>query len=69
MTLKLESKFPSRRTYVVKVRFDAKGESLAGRLENLVTGQRREFASGSELLTWISADLEKSAGDAAVESR
>ena len=49
MSLNSESKYPSRRAYVVKVRSDAKPGALAGRLENLVTGQSREFASGREL--------------------
>jgi len=50
MTLNPESKYPTRRAYVVKLRGDAKPGELAGRLENLVTGQSREFASGRELL-------------------
>lgn len=57
MPLNPESKYPSRRTYVVKVRSDAKPDALAGRLENLVTGQQREFASGDELLDSIADDL------------
>ena len=62
MSLNPESKYPSRRAYVVKVRSDAKPGALAGRLENLVTGQSREFASGRELLDSIASDLEASAG-------
>ena len=58
MTLDRESKYPSRRAYVVKVRSDAKPGALAGRLENLVTGRQREFASGGELLESIAIDLE-----------
>ena len=57
MTLSPESKYPSRRAYVVKVRSDANPGALAGRLENLVTGQSREFASGGELLDSIAGDL------------
>ena len=57
MTLNPESKYPSRRAYVVKVRSDAKPGALAGRLENLVTGQSREFTSGRELLDSIASDL------------
>ena len=49
MSLNPESKYPTRRTYVVKVRFDAQPDALGGRLENLVTGQQREFASGQGL--------------------
>jgi hypothetical protein len=43
---------------VVKVRGDAKPDALAGRLENLVTGRQREFASGCELLESLASDLE-----------
>ena len=58
MTFNTDSKYPTRRAYVVKVRGDANPESLAGRLENLVTGRQREFASGRELLDSIASDLE-----------
>ncbi len=58
MSLKSESKYPSRRAYVVKVSTDAKPGQLAGRVENLVTGASREFASGGELLESIAGDLE-----------
>lgn len=57
MTLNPESKYPTRRAYVLKVRGDAKPDALAGRIENLVTGQQREFASGDELLESIASDL------------
>ena len=50
MSLNPESKYPTRRAYVVKVRGDANPNALAGRLENLVTGAQREFTSGGELL-------------------
>ena len=58
MPLNPESKYPSRRAYVVKMRGDARPGELAGRMENLVTGQAREFASGRELLESIAHDLE-----------
>ena len=58
MTLNPESKYPNRRAYVLKLRGDATRESLAGRLENLVTGRQREFASADELLESIAGDLE-----------
>lgn len=61
MALSPESKYPSRRTYVVKVRSDAKAGALAGRLENLVTGRSLEFATGEELLDSLAHDL--TAGD------
>ena len=52
-----ESKYPTRRTYVVKLRADAKVGALSGRLENFVTGQQRDFTSGQELLESIASDL------------
>ena len=58
MTFKTDSNYPTRRAYVVKVRGDANPGALAGRLENLVTGRQREFASGGELLESIASDLE-----------
>ena len=58
MTFDTNSKYPTRRAYVLKVRGDAKPDALAGRLENLVTGQQCEFASGRELLESIAGDLE-----------
>jgi hypothetical protein len=64
MPLKHEPKYPTRRAYVVKVRSDATPATLAGRLENLVTGNRREFASGEELVESIASDIQ--AGDAPV---
>jgi hypothetical protein len=57
VSLNSESKYPSRRAYVVKVRSDAPVGALAGRLENLVTGTSREFGSGRELLECIASDL------------
>ena len=58
MPLNPETKFPSRRAYVLKMRGDARPDSLAGRLENLLTGRQLEFASGRELLDAIAAELE-----------
>jgi hypothetical protein len=58
MTLNPEPKYPTRRAYVVKVRADAKPDDLSGRLENVVTGERRDFASGQELLESIARDLQ-----------
>ena len=57
MTLNAKAEFPTRRAYVVKVRADAKSDALCGRVENLVTGQQREFTSGQELLESIGCDL------------
>jgi len=58
MSFNTASKYPTRRAYVVKVRGDATSDSLAGRVENLVTGQQCEFASGRELLRSIARDIE-----------
>jgi hypothetical protein len=67
MTLNPESKYPTRRTYVVKVRGDAKRDALAGRVENLVTGRQHEFASDRELIDSIAGDLEASGHERPVE--
>jgi hypothetical protein len=58
MSFNTDSKYPTRRAYVVKVRGDASPGALAGRLENLVTGRQCEFATGGELLESIATDLE-----------
>lgn len=58
MPLKSESTFPSRRTYIVKLRSDAGSAAFVGRLENLVTGGQREFVSGEELIASILHDLQ-----------
>ena len=68
MTLKSESTYPSRRTYVLKLRSDASAGALAGRLENLVTGGQREFASGHELLESIASDLGTSPAERSVDT-
>jgi hypothetical protein len=60
MTLKSETRYPSRRTYVVKVRGDAAPGALAGRLENVVTGRQCDFASDRELLESLASDLRES---------
>jgi len=70
MTLNPESKYPNRRAYVLKLRGDATPGALAGRIENLVTGRQREFASAFELLASITSDVEcdvaeRPAGDSA----
>jgi hypothetical protein len=57
MVLNADSKYPSRRAYVVKVRGDATPELLSGRLENIVTGKRSEFSSAHELLRLIAGDI------------
>ena len=69
MALNSEAKYPSRRTYVVKVRSDAKPDALAGRLENLVTGQQLDFASGKELVNSIATDLQASQDKALADTK
>jgi len=61
MPLNPESKYPSRRAYVVKMRNDASAHALAGRVENVVTGRSHEFTSGRELLESIASDLQANA--------
>jgi len=63
MSLNAESKYPTRRAYVLKLRGDAKSDALAGRLENIVTGAQREFNSGRELLESLVSELEMSTRD------
>ena len=58
MALSTESKFTSRRTYLIKVHSHAKPDALTGRLENFVTGQQHEFASSDELIASILNDLD-----------
>ena len=58
-----ESKYPSRRAYVLKLRGDATPGALAGRLENLVTGRQREFATAGELLESIASELDPGAAE------
>jgi len=50
MSLNAQSKYPSWRTYVPKVRGDT----------DLVTGRQHEFDSGRELLDAIAVELEAS---------
>ena len=57
MTLRADPKYPSRRTYVVKVRSDATLDDFCGRLENLVTCQQNDFTSARELFDLIAHDI------------
>jgi hypothetical protein len=59
MTFNVDSKYPTRRAYVVKVRGDATPDAIAGRLENLVTGAQRDFATARELVDSIACDLDR----------
>ncbi len=63
MNLSHESKYPSRRTYVLKLRNDATPGALAGRIENIVTGRQHGFESAYELLGALTNELELSEGD------
>jgi hypothetical protein len=63
MALNPESRYPNRRAYVLKMRSDAKRDEFAGRIENLVTGQQREFASVHDLVVFIASDLAVAAGE------
>ena len=63
MSFSIDSKYPTRRAYVVKLRGDATPDALAGRVENLVTGSQREFSSGRELVDSIANDLGAAALD------
>ena len=63
MSLSQESKYPSRRTYVLKLHSDAKPDALAGRLENIVTGRQHAFESAHELLDSITCELASSSGE------
>ena len=62
MTLNSDSKYPSRRAYVLKLRSDAQPGALAGRLENVITGRQHEFSCGRELLESLAGDLEANVG-------
>jgi hypothetical protein len=67
MSPQLESKFPNRLAYVLKLRGDATPDAIAGRLENLVTGHRLEFGSGRELLDAIAREIDSISSDAAAD--
>lgn len=66
MVLNPESKYPNRRAYVLKLRRDATPDTVAGRIENLVTGQQLEFASApalvAALVDSLVRDLEAASG-------
>lgn len=57
MTLSADSKYPARRTYVLKLQADASALEIAGRLENLATGRQLPFRSAGELVAALAADL------------
>jgi len=57
MTHMTESTYPTRRTYVLKLRSDASCAAISGRLESTLTGWQREFASSHELLELVANEL------------
>jgi hypothetical protein len=63
MSLSHESKYPSRRTFVLKLRSDARSDALAGRLENIVTGRQHAFESARELLDSLAGELAANTGE------
>ena len=63
MALNVEAKYPNRRTYVLKLRHDARADTLAGRIENLVTGDRLEFESAHALIVCLGQDLDAASGE------
>jgi hypothetical protein len=68
MVLNPESKYPNRRTYVLKFRADSRPEAPAGRLENLVTGRQIDFSSRRELLEAITHELREACADNAADA-
>ena len=61
--LKADTQYPSRRTYVLKLRSDAMPYPFYGRLENLVTCKLNDFTSARELLELIARDMEPSGSE------
>jgi hypothetical protein len=68
MVLNPESKYPNRRAYVLKLRRDATPDTLAGRIENLVTGHQLEFASAHALIDSLVRDLAAASGPQAPDA-
>ena len=68
MTLDSQPKYPSTRSYVLKLYRDAKGEAIVGRVENMATGAHGEFNSGEQLLCWLASDLDAQATTAAANA-
>jgi hypothetical protein len=59
-----ETRYPNRLSYVLRLRGDATPDALAGRLENVVTGRRFEFASAGALLEALAGEIEADAHEA-----
>jgi hypothetical protein len=58
MILRVDSKYPNRRTYVLKLARDATSEELRGRIENLVTLEHADFTSAIELCELLARDVD-----------
>jgi hypothetical protein len=67
MVLDSGSRYPNQRTYVLKLRREAQADALSGRLENVVTGQQREFANGDQLLDLLASDIEAPSPERSVD--
>lgn len=52
-----DARYPSRLTFVVKLRGDSGPGELRGRVENLLSCEQREFVSAPELIALIEAEL------------
>jgi len=63
MNRQTESRYPSRLTWVLKLNADATPHALAGRLENVVTARRLEFASARELIDAIAQEIDAGEGE------
>lgn len=59
LMLKTDSKYPNRRTYVLKLAGDATADQLRGRLENLVTLEQLDFFSAVELCELLARDVDR----------
>jgi hypothetical protein len=59
MTLNPQPSYPSTRSYVLKLHRDARParDEIAGRLENMATGDCFEFRGAEELLERLAAEL------------
>lgn len=58
MVLNPDTKYPNRRTFIVKLRHDATPDDLRGRVENLLTCEQHEFASSHELVALLAIEKE-----------
>jgi hypothetical protein len=67
MVLSGQSKYPSRRSYVVKLRADAAPQALVGVVENVVTGKQYGFASAEQLVDLLQADIAAAATELPIQ--